>query len=237
MRRFLVLLMAASELMTSSTSAIEPTRRLQSAGSATLSDQATADLMAGRYLDAAAKFDQAWRDDPSKPLRLRYAGIAWQEAGMLAAARERFLQYLTLNPPDVERDDVKARIVEIDSALANAAPSSSTHPSPTSSGASSQPNWPALATLSGGAVLVGTGIGLLAWASGQQDLLDMGGTDERGEVMGSRAAGGVCLALGLAAAGVGAYWMVTHGPRLTGTDAQAGKVTIVPGPTSLVVRF
>ena len=83
-----------------------------------LADQAAVLFKAGKFLPAAELFERAFALNPSKLVRLRNAGRAFEEAGRLDHARHLFQRYIELAPAGRDRDEVQDRIAKLTARLA-----------------------------------------------------------------------------------------------------------------------
>ena len=135
------------------------------------------------YKEAATLFEQAFALDPDRDVRLRNAGRAYEEAGMLGNALRCFEKFEKITDSDKLKKDAQQRIARFKEAGAQARTASGTTiarpapkpatPTPTPAvkpviaakkqPVQTRPNW--LITGSGGAILV-AGVGLFVYANG-----------------------------------------------------------------------
>lgn len=83
-----------------------------------IADEAAGHFKAGRFLQAAEMFERSFALNPSKLVRLRNAGRAYEEAGKLEYACLIFERYLQLAPASAEAAEVKQRLVRLREQLA-----------------------------------------------------------------------------------------------------------------------
>jgi tetratricopeptide (TPR) repeat protein len=88
----------------------------------TIADEAAGHFKAGRFLQAAEMFERSFALNPSKLVRLRNAGRAYEEAGKLEYACLIFERYLQLAPQSQESAEVKQRLVRLREQLALSPP-------------------------------------------------------------------------------------------------------------------
>lgn len=90
------------------------------ARAARMSDEAAAHFKAGRFLEAAELFEQAYALDADVIVRLRNAGRAWEEAGRPERALHCFERYLAKETDPKLRADAEERIAKAREAVAAA---------------------------------------------------------------------------------------------------------------------
>ncbi|MCB9739650.1 MAG: tetratricopeptide repeat protein [Deltaproteobacteria bacterium] len=90
------------------------------AKAARMSDEAAAHFKAGRYLEAAERFEQAYALNADVIVRLRNAGRAWEEAGRPERALHCFERYLAKETDPKLRADAEERIEKARAAVAAA---------------------------------------------------------------------------------------------------------------------
>lgn len=83
-----------------------------------IADEAAGHFKAGRFLQAAEMFERSFALNPSKFVRLRNAGRAYEEAGKLEYACLIFERYLQLAPQSPETAEVKQRLGRLREQLA-----------------------------------------------------------------------------------------------------------------------
>lgn len=91
----------------------------------TIADEAAGHFKAGRFLQAAEMFERSFALNPSKLVRLRNAGRAYEEAGKLEYACLIFERYLQLAPQSAESAEVKQRLGRLREQLALTPPAKS----------------------------------------------------------------------------------------------------------------
>lgn len=79
-------------------------------------DEAHIAFLAGRFLDAAAKFDEGYARS-SVVAFLFNSAVAWERAGKLQQASERYAEYLVKDPTAADHTDIKDRLVAIKEAI------------------------------------------------------------------------------------------------------------------------
>jgi hypothetical protein len=82
-----------------------------------LYEKAHVAFLAGRYLDAAAAFDAGYAQSGMVAF-LYNSAVAWEKAGNLPQSVERYAQYMTKNPDSEDYGDVKLRVAELRTAIA-----------------------------------------------------------------------------------------------------------------------
>lgn len=80
-------------------------------------DEAHVAFLSGRFLDAGAKFDEGYAQSGLVPF-LFNAAVAWERAGKLEQAAERYAEYLVKDPSAPDHDEIKERLEAIREALA-----------------------------------------------------------------------------------------------------------------------
>ncbi|MEY3013258.1 MAG: hypothetical protein RIT45_1993 [Pseudomonadota bacterium] len=188
----LVLVVALTSMVATTLPRGAVARSAIEARAAKMSDEAAAHFKAGRYLEAAERFEQAYALDPEVLVRLRNAGRAWEEAGRPDRARHCFERYLEKEQDPALRKDAEERIakaraaIEARSQAENSAPSAT----PAASGkgehattagaagdvtvhAASGRDWQLpLAVAVGGVALAATGAGWFVAAQDKADVVE-----------------------------------------------------------------
>jgi hypothetical protein len=82
-----------------------------------LYDEAHVAFLAGRFLDAAANFDDGYAKSGMVPFLFNSA-VAWERAGKLSQAAERYAEYLVKAPSALDHTEIKDRLVAIKEAIA-----------------------------------------------------------------------------------------------------------------------
>ena len=83
-------------------------------------EQGQALFLAGKHAEAARVFESGYESFPYTAF-LFNAGVAYEKAGAVASAIERFQRYLDLDPNAPDRDSVRQRIAGLTSRLRGAA--------------------------------------------------------------------------------------------------------------------
>jgi len=83
-----------------------------------LYDEAHVAFLAGRYLDAAAKFDDGYGRSGLTAFLFNSA-VAWERGGNLEQAVERYAEYLVKEPEAADREETEARLAALREAIAS----------------------------------------------------------------------------------------------------------------------
>ncbi len=83
-----------------------------------LYEKAHVAFLAGRYLDAAAAFDAGYAQSEGMTAFLYNAAVAWEQAGNLEQAVERYAQYITKAPDADDYEEVASRVESLRAAVA-----------------------------------------------------------------------------------------------------------------------
>jgi hypothetical protein len=81
-------------------------------------DEAHIAFLAGRFLDAAAKFDEGYARSRVVAFLFNSA-VAWERAGRLEQAAERYAEYLVKAPDAGDQDEIKERLDALREAVAS----------------------------------------------------------------------------------------------------------------------
>ncbi len=223
-------------------------------------------MAAGRHLEAAAAFERAYAVEPNATF-LWNMGRAYEEAGTLETAKERFLQFLTLEElPPKRRAMAVERIRGIETQLADAAHAAERPPDPTPTPTpvpapeppptpptvvaeepepAGPPGW-AWGVLGGGGAVLAVGTGLLIHAEIIRDELAHPQLDKSGAVMGPTQAqdhrleeeGNASRVAGAVMTGLGAAAVIGGVELLLiGDEDEAPSVSVRPQPHGAVLTW